>query len=345
MSIQLLKQYHYVVFGIFLFFAQGCTTTPSDISIKPRQDFVLKNICADYEFNCVMDGISQVISLGRKDARAKGMLGSDIVIINEQKVLLTKPVRISKGVIYVPYDFKQKVVIPLLEETSPFMNRFRKIVIDAGHGGKDPGGIGWSGIQEKEVVLDIAKRFSKILRKKGINIKMTRETDKFIVLEERARIASRENADLFISIHTNIAKSRNVRGFEVYYLKPLDWKTRRSIYDPKRYEDIFENFSMKRNDINLQKSLIDMLYVHKKRESPKISKHFAKHVSSLLNVRNRGSKAANFSVLRNTVMPAILIEVGFLSNRREAEKLKSRSYRQKIAESLAESLVRYAQRY
>ena len=102
---------------------------------------------------------------------------------------------------------------------------------------------------------------------------------------------------------------------------------------------------MKKNDANLKKSLIDMLYTHKINESSKISKHFAKHVSSMLKVKNRGSRAANFSVLRNTLMPAILIEVGFLSNKTEAEKLKSRKYRQKIAESLAESLIRYAQRY
>ena len=333
------KKYIVLAVIVFLVFLSGCATAPSQ-RLK-RQDLVLKELCMRYGFDCTMDSVTQVIKLSRKDFEARGLIGSNIVVVEQRDVQLSKPLKIFRGTVYVPFDFEAQIMVPLSEKAGPISKTFRKIIVDAGHGGKDPGGIGRAGTQEKDIVLDIANRLASILRKKGIVAVQTRSMDEFLSLDERVEVERSENADLFISIHANIANSSRVGGLEVFYLGFLNWRDKKAICCIEKHEKMFQKYDMEYDNINVQKIVLDMLHTYKQQASSDIARYLAKYTAGKINTRDRGSKTANFYVLKNTLIPAVLIEVGFLSNKKEEQKLKSSVYRQKIAESLADGLVHY----
>ncbi|SHK59557.1 N-acetylmuramoyl-L-alanine amidase [Clostridium cavendishii DSM 21758] len=172
------------------------------------------------------------------------------------------------------------------------------VVLDAGHGGKDPGAIGPTGIQEKECTLYIAKKCEEILKSQGITVKQTRMDDSYVGLSERAQIANSEGAKHFISIHINSADITAANGTEVYALAPGG-------------------------------------------EGEKLAGSALKYLVEDINLTNRGVKFANFAVLRETDMPAILVEVLFLSNPKEENLLKSDSFKDRIALNIAKGYLDY----
>ena len=325
---------------LFVTLLCGCVTAPSATSVRQEPDVILKDLCVRYGINCVLDNVSQVITLQKQDVQAKAIVGSDIVMVDNDKVNLSTPVRMSRGVIYIPADFKMKVISPLLKKVSFSKGAFC-IMIDPGHGGDNFGGVGSLGTKEKDIVLDIAKRLKDILEQRGIEVKMTRVEDIFLSLEQRADMANQEQIDLFISIHANIAKARQAKGFEVFCLRPLDFKERKEALDPEKYQGMFKKYKMKQSDALLKKTVIDMLSDYKNYESNRLARCLAQEVSSMAELRNRGDKEAGFYVLKYTLVPAVLVEVGFLSNRAEEKNLKSSAHRQKLAEGIAQSLIRY----
>lgn len=233
--------------------------------------------------------------------------------------------------------------IKRVEEALPPLFTIRKIIIDPGHGGKDPGATGLSGFTEKEAVLDIGLRLKELISKElKINVIMTRSRDIFIPLEERARIANEANADLFISIHANSSPHRTAHGVEIYLLgKASDKKALRTAAR--------ENNSTEEEATNLDKNLMnikkDLVQEFKKEESLELA-HITR--SSFINILrpsypvvDLGVKTAPFYVLMNTAMPSILAEVSFISNPAEEMRLKSKSFRQKTAESLFEGIKKY----
>ena len=325
-----------IVLGLFF---HGCATAPK---VKvPTAEVLLKDLCRDNNINWSWDSINQVVTLSRQGPTAKAMVGSNLVIIGEDRIILDAPLRRYQGVVSVPLDFKVKVIDKLVQKEYAIL-KFKKVVIDPGHGGKDPGAIGKVGLKEKTIVLDIAQRLRKDLAEKGIEVAMTREGDEFVPLEERARLANKSKADLFISIHANSSRARSVHGFEVFYLRNLDDAVRKDIQSATNYKEMFNQFSMKHDRPALEKILLDMLYIHKQYESKKLAGYLTKNTTDTINSMDRGSKTAGFSVLRNTLIPAVLIEVGFLSNKNEESLLATNSYRQEIADSLAKSIIQYA---
>jgi len=321
----------------------GCATVPQTTSPQAEPDVILKDLCVRYGIHCVLDNVSQVITLQKQDIQAKAIVGSDIVIVDNDKVNISAPVRMSRGIIYIPADFKMKVIAPLLKKISS-SGGISRVMIDAGHGGKDPGGIGVLGTKEKEIVLDIAKRLKIALEERGIEVKMTRSGDDFLELEERANLANEDNIDLFVSIHANISKSRKVKGLEVYSLRSLDSKERKEALDPLKYQGMFKKYKMKQGDAVLKKTIINMLSEYKNYESNRLASCLAREISSSADIGNRGDKQAGFYVLKYTLVPSVLVEVGFLSNRVEEKDLQQSEHRQKIAESIAQSLARYMNR-
>ena len=214
------------------------------------------------------------------------------------------------------------------------------IVIDPGHGGKDPGAIGRRGLTEKDVVLDIAKRL-KILIEKRLNKKvlLTREDDTFIPLEERTAFANTNNADLFISIHTNASPRRYLKGVETYL---LDLSS-----DPHAMETAArENMGTISSMSDLEMILKDLMFSLKKEESLVLA-HLVQDsiVGTLLprysDVVDLGVKQAPFYVLIGANMPSILAEVSFISNPTEEKRLRNADYRQKIAEGLLQAVRKY----
>jgi len=215
----------------------------------------------------------------------------------------------------------------------------RVIVIDAGHGGKDSGGIG-NRIYEKNIVLPIAKYLKYQLTKMGYRVYLTRDRDKFITLKNRTKFANRKKADLFISLHCNIApKHPEVYGIETYFLSPARSsrakrvaKLENSVIGNLRSttQNVVLNFLNKTRIIDSTKLSIDI----QKSLIYNLKKHYS-------HIKDGGVRPAPFWVLVGTNMPAILIETGYLSNRLEAHRLNTKSYQKRLAKYIAEGIENY----
>ena len=320
----------------------GCAAVTS---VPPKaKGLQLKNFCEQNNIQYNWDSIAQVVTLKRNELTAHILLDSEIVLVDNELVALSGAVTLEGSIIYVPADFNNKVISRFVESVGFLINKFNTIIIDAGHGGKDPGAIGKTGLVEKQVVLDIAGRLKTILENSGIKVVMTRENDVFIPLEERTKIASQSRVDLFVSIHANANPSKKVHGLEVYHLRSLESKEKE---EPQRLENektIFKNLFMAQDAPFVEGILADLLFTHKQYESESLAASLAQGTSRFIETPNRGSKTAGFYVLRNTWIPAVLVEVGFLSNAQEEQLLYTSEYRQKIAEGIAQSIIQYASR-
>jgi N-acetylmuramoyl-L-alanine amidase len=221
------------------------------------------------------------------------------------------------------------------------------VVIDPGHGGKDPGALGATGLKEKEVVLDIAKRLASLLSSRlGLKVILTREDDTFIPLGSRTKIANAEGADLFLSIHANASKRREASGFETYFLDEAK-------NDAGRAAAILENSALKfeRPEVSvagmtdLDFILYDMIQNEFHQESEHMAGIIQNELDKELHTSNRRVNQAPFYVLNGAYMPAVLVESAFISNPEEEGLLKKRWFRQKIAEALYESVKVFKEKY
>lgn len=301
-----------------------------------------KELCRLNNVKWKYDSVVHVVSLTRDGAKAQASIGSRIVIMDgHERIYLSQPIERVNNVIIVPPDFKKKVIDQLGKRKEVGMKRFERVIIDAGHGGKDPGAIGRDGLAEKIVVLDIAKGAKRYLEQRGVKVVMTRDKDEFISLRKRTELASLAKADLFLSIHANSYSSRGAHGMEVFYLRDWAWQKNPDNQLHRNIQIMSENLSMKKDSPILKDIISDMMYAHKQSESKKLASYTAGEMSKTIGARNRGSKSSGFYVLRNTFIPAILIEVGFLSNTREAKLLKKSSYRKRIAQAIAQSILNY----
>jgi N-acetylmuramoyl-L-alanine amidase len=223
----------------------------------------------------------------------------------------------------------------------------RRIVIDPGHGGHDPGAIGPGGLYEKDVVLDIALKLRKILSSDPMNeVFLTRETDVFIPLEERTVIANKKNADLFVSIHANACTSRKAKGVETYLLNWTDDEEAMKVAARENQISLKKMREMNRKVDVLDIIMSDLMRQNKRDESIKLAHYIQNSMISTLNNGNKntldlGVKQALFYVLFGARMPSVLAEVSFISNPEEEKLLSNESYRIQIAEAIAEAINKY----
>ncbi len=216
-----------------------------------------------------------------------------------------------------------------------------RVVLDPGHGAYDVGTHGPSGLTEKEVVLDVAKRLGEMLEERlGTEVFYTRSDDTFIPLEERTKIANDHRADLFLSIHANSSPLRYAAGVETYYLNLTPSKTALDLATR-------ENASSARSVFDLKELLQKIALKDKIDESREFASRLQTSlytVSSKGNVaaRNRGVKKAPFVVLIGASMPSVLAEIGFLTNTADEALLRKSEHRQKIAEALYKGIANYA---
>ena len=216
----------------------------------------------------------------------------------------------------------------------------RRIIIDPGHGGKDPGTVSPSGLKEKDIVLQVARMLKKKLNTKlDCEIILTRDADVFIPLEERTAIANSREGDLFISIHVNAAPSSGVRGIETYV---LDLATNQ---EAMRVAAL-ENATSARKVSDLQAILLDLIQNTKVNESVKLAEIVQDNMVSGLtgqyeNINNLGVKKAPFIVLIGARMPAILTEIAFLSNPMEESRLRNDAYLNSMSEHIAQGVSGY----
>lgn len=220
----------------------------------------------------------------------------------------------------------------------------RHIVIDAGHGGQDPGAVSKNNVYEKRVTLAAAKILKEKLERTGrYKVTLTRDNDRYIKLHHRVNIARKENADMFISLHADSIGDRNVRGASVYTLsnKASDSQTAKLAARENR-ADLIAGVDLTHEDKEVADILIDLAM----RDTMNQSKFFANTIVSTLpnhgiKVLRRPHRYAGFAVLKAPDIPSVLVEMGFMSNYQDVSLLSSDRYRRKMASALADSIDKY----
>ena len=219
--------------------------------------------------------------------------------------------------------------------------KFSTIIIDPGHGGKDPGAVGYRGTLEKDIALDVAKRLEKKISK-NMKVKtiLTRDEDIFLKLGERTRIANENNGSLFISIHANAATDRRASGFETFLIGPN--KNEAAVRVAARENSVLEleGVAGKKltNEDLIQATIAQSAFASK---SEKFAALVQEEIGKRVQGKNRGVKQAGFYVLMGASMPNVLVELGFISNLAEEKKLRSSQYREVLATAIFRALEKY----
>ena len=218
----------------------------------------------------------------------------------------------------------------------------RRVVLDAGHGGTDPGATA-AELLEKEITLDIGRRLRRNLERDGFEVVVTRDDDRTVALKDRARLANDSRSDIFVSIHVNaLLAHTDARGIETYYLGATS--------DPKLTQLAAAENRVSGYSIADMRSLLDGVYADARRdESHALASAVQQHLFTTLRkadpgLENWGVKRAPFLVLVATDMPAVLAEVGCISNEKEAAMLRRPEYRQQIADALFAGIRVYAKK-
>lgn len=254
-----------------------------------------------------------------------------------EKKRVEKPERAASGQVasYTPPPESKKQAATLVEQLGLTV---RTILVDAGHGGRDPGATGVGGVKEKDINLRFAKILGKLLEKQGFKVLYTRKDDSFIALEDRTAQANVQKADLFISIHCNAIHLKNFSGLETYY---LDLATSKDAVRVAARENAVSTKSIS----DLQVILTDLMLNSKLKESKDLAKNVHSNIVGYLRkkqkVRDNGVRSAPFYVLMGAKMPAILVELGYVTNGAEAKKLQSDEYLRMQAEGVVQGVLAY----
>ena len=231
----------------------------------------------------------------------------------------------------------QKTVQPSKKKTDKI------IVVDPGHGGEDPGAIGYNKYREKVIVLDVSKELEKILKSRGYKVYMTRSGDRFIKLRDRTKFANDRNANIFVSIHANAVEEKNannIQGIECFFLSPSRSERAKNAAAAENSADM--------SDMNMygKDSYLNLLNHHNILASNKLAIDLQRGMLGEVNkkykdVNDNGVKEGPFWVLVGAQMPSVLVEVGFLSHPQEGKRLGEDPYRKTLAKGLADGIERY----
>jgi len=218
--------------------------------------------------------------------------------------------------------------------------KVKRIVIDPGHGGRDPGAIGPKGTLEKEMALDVARRVKKLLEKKlKLDVLLTRNSDHFMALEARTGYANKKKADLFVSIHFNAHRNRKYRGVETFYLDLTNdrYSIKLAARENATSEKSISDLEFILQDLALKSHVDDSILLSRFIQKAMVGKLRKKHKS----VRDLGVKSALFYVLIGARMPSILIEGSFITNPIEEQRIRQKSYRQQLAEGIVDGIKKF----
>lgn len=265
--------------------------------------------------------------------------------VNNKDVYISQ----EEGAILVSLKTREEIPEDIIQKLESEKKKWLidKIIIDPGHGGRDPGAIGPTGLYEKTVVLDIAKRLSRLLKRRlGVEVLLTREGDQFVPLKERTSFANREGGKLFISIHANANRDHRLSGCTTYFLGPA--KTEEALEVAKRENAVirYEDSPNEYGDISDESYiLLAMAQNSFTKESQDLAAMVQEEFERSLGIKNRGVSQAGYYVLIGASMPNILVETAYISNPREERLLKSRKFREKIAQALFRSIKRFKEKY
>lgn len=230
---------------------------------------------------------------------------------------------------------------PVLAATSPGRKPERAVVvIDPGHGGHDPGAIGVHGTQEKTITLDIGRRLSGLLERRGLSAPLTRTSDRFLELDERAEIGWRHKARLFLSIHADSAPNRQARGLSAYTLsEDASDDLADALAKRENRADELGNGAPKSARRAVRDILLDLTARNVRHASLVAREGLVSAAGKRVRLLDNPMRSANFAVLRSPEVPSVLVETGFLSNAADEELLRSENVRQTVAEVLAEEIA------
>ncbi len=229
------------------------------------------------------------------------------------------------------------------EKVSRPKQKQKIIVLDPGHGGKDPGAIGAYGrTYEKNITLAMGKELKGILEKKGYKVYLTRSTDIFIPLRQRVRIAQKYKADLFVSIHADSAVNKNAKGLSVYTLsETASDKEAAALAERENKVDIIGGVDFSENSKEINDILISLSQTDCRNKSSKFAGYMVGEMKKSVKLVDNTHRFAGFAVLKAPDIPSALLEMGYLSNRQEEQLLKQASYRKKLANSASAAIDRY----
>lgn len=267
-----------------------------------------------------------------------------LVIEDTKKIKVKFSKRGDKLAIRINDSQASKKAIKVFKSTSPArLDRKRVIMIDAGHGGKDPGAVGYRKYREKVVVLSVAKELKKLLSSRGYTVYMTRDKDKFIKLSKRTQYANKKNADIFVSIHANSVAKQNAhkaQGVECYFLSKSKSSRAKKVAAKENSADL--------SDMNYygKESFLNTLNSHNIVASNKLAIDLQRGMLGSLkkkykDVKDGGVREGPFWVLVGAQMPSVLVEIGFISHPTEAKRLVKTAYQKTLAYGLANGIERY----
>lgn len=221
------------------------------------------------------------------------------------------------------------------------LNKKYIIVIDPGHGGKDPGAVGFNGTFEKDINLLFAKILRSVLSSNFIKVKLTRTDDRYLYLRDRINFAEKFKADLFISIHADASKNKNASGFSIFSLsdKASD-KEAKKLALRENKSDFIGGLKIQHSDPLIKDNLIKIFQRQTMNESSKIANIVIRNINKL-SITNRGHRNAGFVVLKSLTIPSILVELGFITNKKEEKLLKNKKYLTKISKIISLSIFNY----
>lgn len=276
-------------------------------------------------YQAAYDAKIQTLTLSSAAGRIVLEADSREITLHGLRVFLGEPVAMRKGALFVATIDLDRFVGPILRPSQLAPRPLRTIVLDPGHGGNDTGTQNKPGkLDEKIFTLDVAKRLQRLLADSGWKVVLTRTDDRFVALPDRAELANKANADLFVSIHFNaVANNAGVKGTETYVLTP-------------RYQRSTSSLLPSADD------KVDQVGNRHDAWSAVLGAQMHRQLLGKLKSEDRGFKRARFAVLRLVDCPAVLVEAGYLSNNTEARKLATEAYRGDIAEALAAGIQAYA---
>lgn len=363
-----MQKYRLIAALLLALFLAGCATTTPRFTLSPglSKDIVamqgaqyipLVKLCDEYGVKYSWDEIARTVALEGNGTRVVLRPSSGRMLLNGSERRLDRPVVMDNGAVFVPLSFagsNMEYLIEARKEGSIAVARpvytgkfaIRTVVLDPGHGGKDGGAVG-NRLQlvEKNYSLKAAHKIKEVLEEKGIKVVMTRSDDRFIPLPGRSDVANRVNADLFVSVHINASRSRNMRGFECYYLSD-------ATDDNARATEALENSSLNvdesavyNNSKSLSTTLWDMTLTENRAESAELARYITSAVEDTCLIRNNGVKSARFYVLKHSSTPAVLVEMCYISHGPEESKLRDPDFMDEMTSAVARGILRYKDEY
>lgn len=382
-SIILKKYFKPILFVCTAFFFLGgaaADKTVSVVDIDGKNYILLDELISSFSIEHSFDPVFQKGRLYYKSHFMVYKTGYSCSIIDNSIAGSDYPVIRWKGGVYIPQDLAASLIESFYNKEVDFKNgklvvlkdehesikktekdripakkeKIGFIIIDAGHGGKDPGAVGKGGLKEKTITLKLAKKVESLLKKRFENtkIKLTRNSDRFIELAERAEIANRElkknTNGIFVSIHVNASISSKISGFETYFLSqnPTNEEARKTAALENNVVILENSGSAKKKyeDVDYIEALMMTTQIQK--ESSLLADSVQKSIDkNIKEFKSRDVHKADFFVLRGALMPAVLVEVGFITHPREIKYLKSDDYQDQLANGIVDGISTFINQY